>query len=79
MALDNTNRFSITCKICEEEVDLIQESVDDFRCPTCNTTYSSEDGVLDHAEAEEMYRLYKGAKLAGLIKDEETYEEFFHD
>jgi hypothetical protein len=74
-----SDRYVIECKVCEVEVSLKFITNDDFKCPVCGTLYNSEDGVFDKVEAEEMYQLYRGAKIAGLIKDEETYEEFYHD
>lgn len=70
-------RYAIECRVCDKQVLLVKVG-DDFQCPTCKTMYESENGVWDLDEAEDMYRLYKGAKLAGLIKDEETIEEFWH-
>lgn len=70
--------FSIFCKVCEDDVSLIQDSSDDFHCPKCNTYYCSEDGVMDWTVAYEMYILYKGAKTAGLIKESDVPREQYY-
>ena len=67
------SRFRIDCPECDAVVDLIDEGMGDYRCPTCKRIYSDEDGVQDLDLAEDMYKLYKGAKLAGLIPDKEEH------
>ncbi len=71
-------RYAINCKVCEKEVALVKIG-SDYQCPTCLSMYDDEHGVMDLDEFDDMHRLYRGAKIAGLIKDEETYEEFYHD
>lgn len=73
-------RYSIYCRECDEqrflkavtytEINMVQyKGIAYFTCPTCFTKYEWDSGVLDHLEADDMYRLYKGAKLAGFFPD----------
>ena len=65
--MEMTDRYFIACQKCDKEVSLIEISSDEFQCPSCGTMYTSENGVWDNWIAEDMFRLYKGAKRAGLI------------
>ena len=71
-------KLFIECIFCDKKSYLVKKG-DDYFCPDCNTQYEDEDGIVDEDEMEDMYKLYLGAKRAGLIKDEETYEEHFLD
>lgn len=71
--------FQIDCHECDKVVDLIEVTNDDFQCPSCGTMYHSEDGVIDVELAKDMYKLYQGAKLAGLIEDKELKEEVYNE
>jgi peptide subunit release factor 1 (eRF1) len=63
-------RYSIECRECGDHRFLIPDTDSgSFRCPDCDTIYYDEDGVWDNLEAAEHYATYKGAKLAGLIRD----------
>lgn len=73
--MSDNERFQIYCKECEENVFLIeQEDEDTYRCPICNTIYTSESGVMDLVVARDYYAQYKGAVRAGLIPDPEWKE-----
>ena len=69
---------TIYCNECDAQVDLTIIGTGDYECPNCHTYYDDEAGVWDKEEAADMYALYKGAKLAGLIEDKEIKEEFYH-
>lgn len=74
--MDITERYVIFCNDCDEDVTLIPHTdSNSFRCPTCDTIYYDEDGVMDLLEAEDYYATYKGAKLAGLIDDFDSVPE----
>jgi hypothetical protein len=68
-------RYRIWCQTCYADVWLVQDSDNDFHCPRCNTYYSSEDGIQDWLIAYEHYLIYRGAKLAGLIKEPDVPRE----
>lgn len=78
MAEPRKNGYSIYCKVCGDDVDLIKDGLDDFHCTVCNTYYTSENGVMDWAYAYDMWLLYKGAKIAGLIDEPDVPREQYH-
>lgn len=66
-------RFTIYCAECEDDKALIQDSDSgSYQCPDCDSIYYDEDGVFDAQEAEYYYQTYKGAKLAGLIPEDDV-------
>lgn len=71
-------RYTIFCNECGKAVELVQDSLDEFHCPNCKSYYCSEDGVMDNVLAREMQLQYKGAKLAGLIKEPDVPREQYH-
>ena len=74
--MQETERYQIYCFECADNVTLIPDTdSSSFRCPACDNIYYNEDGVYDLLEAEEYYLSYKGAKLAGLIKEEDVPRE----
>ncbi len=70
-----SDRFSIYCGECNDDVPLIILSESNsYICPHCNHRYYEEDGVFDAELEEEMYSLFRGAKLAGFFDDQEYRE-----
>ncbi len=73
------DRYSIFCKECEDDRALIPDTDSgSYRCPDCDSIYYDEDGVYDVAEAQYYYATYKGAKLAGLIDEEDVPRESWY-
>lgn len=74
--MENIERFVIYCRECEDDRTLIPDTDSgSYRCPDCDSIYYDEDGVFDIMEAEHYYATYKGAKLAGLIPEEDVPRE----
>lgn len=70
------DRYSIFCKECDDDRTVIPDTDSgSYRCIECDTIYYDEDGVFDAAEAEYYYSSFKGARLAGLIKEEDVPRE----
>jgi len=74
--MSDAERFQIFCKECHEDVFLIEEEGEDiYRCPICNSNYSSESGVRDMLIAMDYLALYRGEVRAGLVPDPD-FKEF---
>lgn len=76
--IPESERYSIECRVCED-TRFLTYSGGDYTCTVCGKVYDAESGVVDNIEAQYYYQLYQGAKIAGLIKEEDVYEEFYYD
>ena len=71
--MNNLERFNIYCPNCEDDRFLIPDTDSgSYRCPDCSSIYYDEDGVYDLLEAREFYATFRGAKLAGLIPEDDV-------
>ena len=70
-----SNRFSIYCLECNDDVPLVVMSESNsYICPHCNHLYYEQDGVFDSELEEEMNSVYAYAELVGFIEDQEYRE-----
>lgn len=66
--INTQGRYSRWCEDCGEDREMLPTAIGEYACAVCGHYYSDESGVIDNLEADDFYKLYKGAVQAGLIK-----------
>ena len=69
-------RYTVNCTNCEDEFSATLIEDDLWSCDNCGYLYDSECGhITNETEKEDYYKLYKGAKIAGLINEPDVPRE----
>lgn len=73
--INDTDEYTVNCDYCEDEFSALKVDENLWSCKMCGKLFEGESGrVTNETEKAEFYRLYKGAKIAGMLNTEPEFQ-----